>query len=328
MTQFANIPTDIHRYIADFLRPHKCTEGNVSDEVKVTPFSKAKDVATIKCIHRNFRDVLLWKNHAWKERIRQWREENWTTMRWVYQYGTLPEKMIQKDWESKINHIYRHQGCYVKTMIGTSVGTGFSEEECEYKVILFEVSLRDLITGIRPLPHCFGYNPSFNDRASQNGNLLLHHKDFVPKPSLKTMIPKYDRRKWLLQCFTECILNHWGEKIVEKNGGSGEKLDFMKEFKKIMELPSDHELTQGLLFRMFLKELQVRADYSNTPTRALGGGIDGHGKLTESIDQLCRQNFSYVRLDYMAEKMRRRKSNLKATREAMKEAERLGLWTD
>ena len=324
MTQFANIPTDIHRHIADFLRPRKCTEDRVADEVKVDPFSKAKDVATIKCIHRNFQDVLLWKNHAWKERIRQWCDEHLTKMRWVYKYGTLPEKMIQKDWESKINHIYRHQGCYVETMIGTSVGTGFSEEGCEYKVILFEVSLRDLITGIRPLPHCFGHDRDAGERARNSALLLTRH--FVPAPSLNTMIPKYDRRKWLLQCFTECILNHWGEKIVEKNGGSGEKLDFMKEFKKIMELPSDYELTQGQLFRMFLKELQVRSDYSDPDRRDAGDGIGSHGKLTENIDQLCRQNFPYVRLDYMAEKMRRRKSNLKATREAMKEAERLGLW--
>ena len=324
MTQFANMPTDIHRHITNFLRPHKCTEGNVSDEVKVAPFSKAKDVATIKCIHRNFQDVLLWKSHAWKERIRQWRDEHLTKMRWVYQYGTLPEKMIQKDWESKINHIYRHQGCYVKTMIGTSVGTGFSEVEQEYKVILFEVSLRDLITGIRPLPHCFGSIPREN--GMYKGEFVSKH--FIPAPSLKTMVPKYERRKWLLQCFTECILNHWGEKIVEKNGGSGEKLDFMKEFKKIMELPSDYELTQGHLFRMFLEELQVRPDYSDPDRRDAGDGIGSHGKLTENIDQLCRQNFPYVRLDYMAEKMRRRKSNLKATREAMKEAERLGLWPD
>ena len=326
MTQFANIPTDIHRHIADFLRPRKCTEDHVADEVKVDPFSKAKDVATIKCIHRNFQDVLLWKNHAWEEHIWRWCDEHLKKMRWVYQYGTLSEKMIQKDWESKINHIYRHQGCYVKPMIGTSVGTGFSEVECEYKVILFEVSLRDLITGIRPLPHCFGNDG--RDAADGDGlqmRITTNCEMMVPEPSLKAMIPKYERRKWLLQCFTECILNHWGEKIVEKNGGSGEKLDFMKEFKKIMELPSDYELTQQQLFRMFLKELRVRADYSDPDRRDAGGGIGSHGKLTENIDQLCRQNFPYVRLDYMAEKMRRRQRNLKATREARKEAERLGL---
>ena len=44
--QFANIPTDIHRHIADFFRPRKWTKGMVSDsELMIDPFSKAKDVA-------------------------------------------------------------------------------------------------------------------------------------------------------------------------------------------------------------------------------------------------------------------------------------------
>ena len=78
-------------------------------------------------------------------------------------------------------------------------------------------------------------------------------------------------------------MDHWRKIIIEKNGGTGAKLDFMKEFKKLMDLPSDYELTQTQLFRMFLKELQVRADYPDAHRRG--------GKLTENIDQLCRQTF-------------------------------------
>ena len=288
MATLINLPHELQHHISNFLRPHACTGENVAE---VNPIAKAQDVASIKAVHSNLAAVPLWKNGEWKARIHQWRDEHLTKMRWVYKYGTLPEKMIQKGWKSKINNTYRHQGCYVEAMIGTSVDTGFSEVEQEYKVILFEVCLKDLITGIRPLPHCFGHDSSFNDHASQNGNLLLHSQNFMPAPSLKTMVPKWDRRKWLLQCFTECVLDHWGKKIVEKNGGTGEKLNPMKEFKKLMELPSDYELTQAQLFRMFLKELQVRADYSDPDPRDAGDGIGSHGKLTENIDQLCRQNF-------------------------------------
>ena len=136
------------------LRPKEWVHAE--SKMKINPFAKAPDIATIITLHRNFNKVPLWKNFEWSERIRKWSDENLTKIRWKYGFGQLGDEMIKKGWESKINNDYRHQGCYVETMIGTSVGTGFSEEGCEYKVILFEVSLRDLITGIRPLPHCFG----------------------------------------------------------------------------------------------------------------------------------------------------------------------------
>ena len=269
MLTLINLPHEVQYHISNYLRPHTGSGGDeAGGEVKIDPIAKARDIASIKAVHSNFKAVPLWKNHEWKERIRQWCDEHLTKMRWVYQYGTLSEKMIQKDWESKINHIYGHQGCYVKTMIGTSVGTGFSEVEREYKVIWFKVCLKDLITGIRPLPHCFGSVPK--EYAGSLGTFRMD-QHFVPAPSLKTMIPKWERRKWLLQCFTECVVEHWGGEIVKKNGGEVEKLDFMKEFKKLMELPSDYDLTQGQLFRMFLKELRVRADYSDPDRRDAGG---------------------------------------------------------
>ena len=68
-------------------------------------------------------------------------------MRWKYRYGTLPDKMIELGWEKKINNDYRHQGCYVETMYGTTIGTGFVEIPKEYKVIWFGVSLLDLVAG-------------------------------------------------------------------------------------------------------------------------------------------------------------------------------------
>ena len=274
MTQFANIPTDIHRHIADFLRPRKCTEGNVSDEVKVSPFSKAKDVATIKCIHRNFQDVLLWKNHAWKERIRQWCDEHLTKMRWVYKYGTLPEKMIKNGWVSKINNQYRSQNCFVETMVGTILGTGFIPVPKEYKVIWFTVSLNDLVTGVRPLPHCFGNDGSFHHQAD-NGSLQIDASvDFVPAPTLETLIPVDERLNWLKECFRECVLEHWGK------GGQGEREpNFMKYFKKKMDIPSNYKLSYTDLFRMFLRELNVRpCDVREK---------EGYFKRSMSIRQLC-----------------------------------------
>ena len=274
MTQFANIPTDIHRHIADFLRPRKCTEDHVADEVKVDPFSKAKDVATIKCIHRNFRDVLLWKNHAWKERIRQWCDEHLTKMRWVYKYGTLPEKMIKNGWVSKINNQYRSQNCFVETMVGTTMGTGFVEVPKEYKVIWFTVSLHDLVTGVRPLPHCFGNDGSFHHQAD-NGSLQIDASiDFVPAPTLETLVPVDERLNWLKECFRECVLEHWGK------GGQGEREpNFMKEFKEKMDIPSDYKLSYTDLFRMFLRELNVRpCDVREK---------EGYFKRSMSIRQLC-----------------------------------------
>ena len=223
MVTLINIPHELQNLISNFLRPHKRSDENVDQlsvginpypvEIKMDPFSKAPGVSNFKEAHSNLNNIPLWKNHEWKKRIREWRDEHLTKMRWVYKYGTLPEKMIQKCWESKINNNYRHQDCYVQTMIRTSIGTGFSEVEQEYKVILFEVSLQNLITGIRPLPHCFGSNQTECDLSG-----LQIDANFVPAPSLKTMIPKDNRREWLLECFTKCILDHWG--IIVKNIGN------------------------------------------------------------------------------------------------------------
>ena len=93
-------------------------------------------------------------------------------------------------------------------MVGTTMGTGFVEVPKEYKVIWFEVSLHDLVTGVRPLPHCFG-NDGNADHQADNGTYRLSSR-FVPAPTLETLIPRNKRREWLIECFMECVLVHWG----------------------------------------------------------------------------------------------------------------------
>ena len=112
MATLINLPHEVQDLISNYFR-------------KIDPFSKALGVASIKAVHRNFKEVPLWKNHEWKERIRKWRDENLTKLRWKYQHGTLPDGMIKKGWESKINKEYRSQNCFVETMVGTTLGTGF-----------------------------------------------------------------------------------------------------------------------------------------------------------------------------------------------------------
>ena len=256
MTTLINLPHEIQDHISNFLRPHRWTGGDVAqlpagvvpnpEEVKIDPFSKAPCVASIKAAHRNFNKVSLWKNREWKEHIRKWRDKNLMKMRWKYQYGTLPNEMIKKGWESKINKEYRSQNCFVETMVGRALGTGFVEVIKEYKVIWFEVSLHDLVTGVRPLPHCFGNDGSFHNQAD-NGSLLIS-LDFVPKPTLETLIPWEKRREWLTECFKECVLEYWN---IDAS------TNFMKNFKKIMDIPLNYELSQETLFDMFLRELSV-----------------------------------------------------------------------
>ena len=259
MTTLINLPHEIQAHISNFLRPYRWTgdyhfgprgrpEQLMRHTMEIDPFSKAPGVASIKAVHRNFNKVSLWKNREWKEHIRKWRDENLTKMRWKYQYGTLPDKMIKMGWEYKINKQYRSQDCYVKTTFGKAVGTGFVEDLKMYKVIWFEVSLYDLVTGVRPLPHCFGNDGSFH-RQADNGSLQIDASiDFVPKPTLETLIPVEKRREWLIECFKECILKYWN---IDTS------TNFMKNFKKIMDIPLNYELSQETLFDMFLRELSV-----------------------------------------------------------------------
>lgn len=262
MATLISLPEVLQSRISNFLRPHKLTGGHVDQvssavappKMKIDPFSKTRDIATIKAVHHNLNGILLWKNCEWTEHICQWRDENLTKMRWKYQYGVLPDKMIKNGWVNKINNDYRHQDCYVETIFGTEVGTGFALVPKEYKVIWFDVSLFDLLAGVRPLPHCFG-SDALNTWRSEGGTLQLS-KNFVPAPSLETMIPKNKRREWLIHCFKECVLQHWGEKSIDR--GAGVQPDFIKEFKNMMGLSPHYELSQTCLFRMFLKEVGVR----------------------------------------------------------------------
>lgn len=261
MATLINLPHEVQDNISNYLRG-----GG--------PFSKTPGVASIKAVHRNFKAVPLWKNHEWVERIRRWRDENLTKLRWKYQYGTLPDEMIKNGWESKINNQYRSQNCFVETMVGTILGTGFIPVPKEYKVIWFTVSLHDLVTGVRPLPHCFGNDGSFHYQAD-NGSLQIDASiDFVPAPTLETLIPVDERLNWLKECFRECVLEHWGK------GGQGEREpNFMKYFKEKMDIPSDYNLSQTDLFRMFLRELNVRpCDVREK---------EGYFKRSMSIRQLC-----------------------------------------
>ena len=273
MATLINLPHEVQDNISNYLRG-----GG--------PFSKTPGVASIKAVHRNFKAVPLWKNHEWKERIRKWRDENLTKLRWKYQYGTLPDKMIAAGWESKINKEYRSQNCFVETMVGTAPETGFVEVPKEYKVIWFTVSLHDLVTGVRPLPHCFGNDGSFHRRAD-NGSLQIDASgpSLAPAPTLETLVPRNKRREWLIECFMECVLMHWGEKMVEKK--RGEKPDFIKEFKNMMDLPSGYELSQTYLFRMFLRELLVRSEQVHEK--------EGYFRRSQNIDDLCRHNINVLK---------------------------------
>ena len=274
MATLIGLPHELQHHITNYLRPHACTGENVA-EFKIDPFSKAPGVASIKAVHSNFKAVPLWKNHEWKERIRKWRDENLTKLRWKYQHGTLPDEMIKKGWESKINKEYRSQNCFVETMVGTTTGTGFVEVAKEYKVIWLTVSLHDLVTGVRPLPHCFGNDGNAHHQAD-NGTYQLS-VDFVPAPTLETLVPVDERHEWLIECFRECVLEHWGKKIAKK---MPREHNFTADFKKIMDIPSDYTLSHTDLFRMFLKELGVRS----CQVREKGG----YFKRSQGIDDLCR----------------------------------------
>ena len=274
MATFINLPHEVQDLISNYFR-------------KTDPFSKVPNVATIKALHPNLNKVPLWKNLVWEEHILQWRDENLTKLRWKYQYGTLPNKMIEKGWENKINKQYWSQNCFVKTMVGTTLGTGFVKVPKEYKVIWFEVSLLDLITGVRPLPSCFGRDG--NDDWRVDGGTLQFEAatpdNWIPAPTLETLIPRNKRREWLIECFMECVLVHWGEKIVEKK--RGEKPNFIKEFKNMMDLPSGYELSQTYLFRMFLRKLQVRGEAVHEK--------EGYLKRSQNIDDLCRHNINVLK---------------------------------
>ena len=286
-----NLPYDIQNYISNMLRPKELIRGNVSNskEMKVNPFTKAPDVAKMKTLHRNFNKVPLWKNFEWTERIRKWHDENLMTMRWKYQYGTLPNKMIKLGMEDKINTEYRHQDCYVETMYGKGIGTGFVTELKIHKVIWFTVNLNNLISGTRPLPSIFGKTDPDDIRSAGEGTLNLsfdQNNNLVAAPSLNTTIPQDKRREWLIECFMDCILEYYGKKIAEKKVTP----NFIKRFKELTDLPSGYELTQTDLFRMFLKELKV---YSGTrPFCRCGKGpvkISYPGcEQPDNIEQLCK----------------------------------------
>ena len=266
-----NLPNDIHNYIGDMLRPKKLSDEDPNSEEKIDPFAKASDVANMKILHRNFSNVPLWKNFEWTERIRKWCDKNLMTMRWKYQYGTLPQEMIKIGMENKINTEYRHQDCYVETMYGKGIGTGFIIELKMHKVIWFTVNLKNLISGMRPLPSIFGRAASNEMGDASLGTLNLSFGSngvFVPAPSLMTIIPEDKRKEWLIECFKECILEYYGKKIAKKILKKRSRVEsvkfeksmipnFIKEFKELMSLPSDYELTRTDLFRMFLKELKV-----------------------------------------------------------------------
>ena len=288
MATLVNLPHEVQHYISNFLRPHSWIKDNVAQlrshvypdlvKIEVDPLSKARDIAIMKAVHPNLKTVPLWKNHEWKEHIRKWRDKRFTMMRWKYEYGKLSDKMIRGGWEKKINNIYRHQNCYVETTVMKGVGRENYGKIEEFKIIWFEVSLLDLITGIRPLPHCFGNN-------GNNGIFQITRK-FVPAPTLETLIPADKRREWLIKCFKECVVKYWGRKIVQKNGCcASEKYDFIKEFKKLMDLPSNYELSYTQLFRMFLRELCVRSIEPNSVLAAWRAKI----KCSENIEQICQQ---------------------------------------
>ena len=259
-TYFINLPEDIHRYIANFLRPRRWTQGNTGvypPADKIDPFRPSPDIANIQISHPNLMTIPLWKQFEWKEHIRKWRCEILTKMIYEYPYRTLSDKMIEMGWAKRINKLWRHQNCYVK-----------------YNIIWCKVSLADLIPGSHPLPSVLGRSEDSEKRLATVGSLQLtvgpHNCEMVPAPTLKMMIPKYKRRKWLIECFMACVLQHWGYKIVDWHRenvlGTGVQKNFMKTFNKIMGIPSNYNLSQTELFKMFLTELKVRAKIGNPDT--------------------------------------------------------------
>ena len=259
MATLINLPHEVQSYISNYLRPR-----NIQVPV-VNPFLKARDIAIIKAVHPNLKTVPLWKNTEWKERIRNWRDEHLMKVSWKYQYGILPEKEIQRGMENKINTTYRRPNCYVETVYGKAMCTGFVTGAKIYKIIYFGVNLRDLIDGTRDLPSIFGKERKDEDQAESGGLLVTlgASTNFVATSSKKTLIPKHKRRKWLVECFKECILDYYVKKIIEhRSMGKLPLSNFIKEFKKLMDLPSDYKLSQMNLFKMFLKELGVCSTFS------------------------------------------------------------------
>jgi len=268
MATLIDLPETVQSHISNFLRPRW--------RLGPTTFSgifQAPDVASIKAVHPNLGAVPLWKKNEWKKRIREWGSENLTKMRYKYQYGTLPDQMIKKGWEEKINTTYRHQNCYV-----------------EHKFIYFEVSLKDLISGIHPLPSAFGRDSQQEDDLADLGSLQLsvnggYVHEMVPAPTLNTMIPKNKRREWLIKCFIECVLEHYTKKMAVQ--AADKQPDFMKEFKKIMDLPFDYPFTQTNLFKIFLIELNV---YSGTVYSHEAHSFD----MADNINDLCSKELNIL----------------------------------
>lgn len=259
MAALIHLPEELQRHISDFLRPHRFMGGvgGGGGELKIDPMATAMDVANIKAVHRNFKDVQLWKKAKWVERICKWRDDHLTVMRWEYQFGVLPDKMIKAGWVRKINEDYRHQNCFVKSGV--------------LNIIWFEVCVGDLIGGIRPLPSCFGKADDSIDQASRGSlQATIGNGVMVDEPTMDTLIPKKMRRALLRKCFKECILDYYPNK------------DFIKGFKKTMDLPSGHCLTVDDLYRMFLKTLGVHRGYMNYDSRTR------ETAESESIDEICR----------------------------------------
>ena len=74
-------------------------------------------------------------------------------------------------------------------------------------------------------------------------------------------------------------MDHWGEKITKKMWYDRPAPNFMKEFKETMDIPSDYKFSYTDLFRMFLRELNVRpCDVREK---------EGYFKRSMSIRQLC-----------------------------------------
>jgi hypothetical protein len=268
MVTLINLPHEIQDHIANMLRPHKsgvCSVGDFLD----THFLKALDIAHIKTTHRNFKTVRLWKNLEWKQLIHKYKTGRFIKMNWEYKYGILPDTMIKKGWEDKINNIYGHQGCYVKTV------TKKSSYELN-KIIYFKINHLNLISGIHPLPSCFGQDTSHNDLYQGSVEALpAGRSSRVAAPSLMTLIPKMERRTWLIKCFEDCVVMHY-----TKNG----TLNFMTEFNKKMNLPSCYSFPLTYIFKMFLKELRVHSTYvgyTNSAANSVG--------TSENIREVCRK---------------------------------------
>lgn len=235
-----HLPHDVQNEISIYLRPHARD-----------PMMAAPDLAALKATHRNFKNLLIWRKTVWKKRILKWiREKTW---RRQYPWGIINDAEAAKGFTCKyINDTWRGRGVRVEMIEGMG------------RVVSFSVSFNNLVTGVRPLPSCFGRRAP---RDGENREYFMSDSgELVPVPTYDVALPAWRRKKWLWEVFRDCMETCFAWDI--------------KQFKKDMQLPPNYDLSRAAVFKMFLEEIGVSA-------RAHRGRRTAGSELVQGIDQIC-----------------------------------------